>query len=74
MFIVYYISDRLPVFSYVAFTAFWWMSFCPPPSCRQLPSKRPSVSERLAEDGWKPHRVVLGSTKPVVGLNLQVYA
>ena len=35
---------------------------------------RPRPSERLAEHGWKPHRVVLAQQKHITGLNLLVYA
>ena len=32
------------------------------------------LSERLAEYGWKPHRILLGSIKPIMGLNVLIYA
>ena len=34
----------------------------------------PGVAERLAEHGWKPHRVFLGSKKLITGLDILVYA
>ena len=33
-----------------------------------------TLFDRLSEYGWKPHRVVLGSNKPITGLNVLVYA
>ena len=34
----------------------------------------PCFCERLAEYGWKPHRVFLGQQKPITRLNFLVYA